>query len=121
MKFIKYLKEKQDEPSFEDEFDYVSSTIRKMAKSQGFGQISIYLDEEQLVIIEITLKQRESFETVYKLLDFISKIQKDILVGFKCDMDLWENKKGSPIFTFEFYQSSVGPTYDYNFEDDFPY
>ena len=52
-------------------------------------------------------------------MEFVEKIQKDILVDFKCDMDLWETKRKAPIFTFEFYQSTTGPKYDY--ENDFPF
>ena len=124
MKFLKYINEKaqgEEELSFEDEFNYVSSTIRKMARSQGFMNTNIYLDKEELMIMEVSLRPTETFENVIKLMEFVEKIQKDILVGFKCDMDLWETKKGLPLFTFEFYQTSSDtftPTYDY---DDFPY
>lgn len=123
MKFLKYINEKsQEEVSLEDEFNYVSSTIRKMARSQGFNEVNIYLDKDELFIMEVILKQKETFAKMFQLLDLMTKIQKDILVGFKCEMDLWETKKGLPIFTFEFYQSSSStstPTYDY--DDDFPY
>jgi hypothetical protein len=122
MKFLKYINEKaqDEEVSPQDEFNYVSSTIRQMAKSQGFNNINIYLDKDELFIMEIVIKQKETFGSVIKLLDFIAKIQKDILVGYKCDMDLWETKKKEPIFTFEFYQSSSStPTYAY--DDNFPF
>lgn len=122
MRFLKYINEKseEEEVSMEDEFNYVSSTIRKMARSQGFNDLNIYLDKEELFIMEVILKPTETFENVIKLMEFVEKIQKDILVGFNCDMDLWETKKKSPLFTFEFYQSSNStPTYDY--DDDFPF
>lgn len=122
MKFLKYINEKsQEEISMEDEFNYVSSTIRKMARSQGFNDINIYLDKDELFIMEVVLKPIETFENVIKLMEFIEKVQKDILIGFKCDMDVWETKKKAPIFTFEFYQSSSTSTPTYDYDDGFPF
>lgn len=121
MKFLKYLNERaQEEPSLEDEFNYVSSTIRQMARAQGFNDMDIYLDKDEIFIMEIVLKPTETFENVIKLMEFVEKIQKDILVDFKCDMDLWETKRKAPIFTFEFYQSSSS-TPKYAYDDDFPF
>jgi len=120
MKFLKYLNERaQEEPTFEDEFNYVSSTVRQMARAQGFSDVDIYLDKDEIFIMEIVLNPTETFENVIRLMEFVEKIQKDILVDFKCDMDLWETKKKAPIFTFEFYQSTTGPKYDY--ENDLPF
>ena len=122
MKFLKYINEKsQEEVSLEDEFNYVSSTIRKMARSQGFNEVNIYLDKDELFIMEVILKQKETFAKMFQLLDLMTKIQKDILVGFKCDMDLWETKTNKPIFTFEFYYSSSITSTHYDYVEDLPY
>ena len=122
MKKNNYLREKSEEFSSNDEFEYISSTIRKMAKSQGFPRIVIYLDEEQICIMEVVMSKTEKFSRVIRLMELVEKIQKDILVGYKCEMDLWKTKSNDPLFTFEFYQSlssTSTPTYDY--DDDFPY
>jgi hypothetical protein len=117
MKYLKKINE-QSQPSFEDEMENISSIIRKMAKTQGFSESSVSVGEDH-IILEIVLNKEENFNKLYQMLDFIKKIQKDILTDFKCDMDLWETKKNSPLFTFEFYYSASGPKYDY--DDDLPF
>lgn len=119
MKHLKSIFE-NTQPSYEEEMESISSVIRKMAKSQGYSESTVSLGDDH-ILVEIVLNKEETFNRILNMLNFIEKINRDILIDFKCDMDLWENKKGNPIFTFEFYQSSVGPTYDYNFEDDFPF
>jgi len=118
MKYLKLMNENQDDPSFEEEMENLSTIIRKMAKSQGFAESFVSVSEDN-IILEIVIKQEETFNRVIQMLDFVKKIQKDILTDFKCDMDLWETKKNSPLFTFEFYYSVSGPKYDY--DEDLPY
>ena len=100
MKKNNYLREKSEEFSSNDEFEYISSTIRKMAKSQGFPRIVIYLDEEQICIMEVVMSKTEKFSRVIRLMELVEKIQKDILVGYKCEMYLWKTKSNDPLFTF---------------------
>jgi hypothetical protein len=119
MRILKYINEKaQDEPSFSEELENIGALIRKMGRSQNFGRMNVSIEEDN-ILVEIVLKKEETFSKVNQVLDFIEKIKKDILVGFKVDMDLWETKKGEPIFTFEFYYSASTPTYDY--DEDLPY
>ena len=121
MRYLKFLNEKQDDPTFEDEMENISSVIRKMAKSQGFNDSSVSVGEDN-ILIEIVLKKEETFMRVMQMLNFIKKVQKDILTDFKCDMDLWETKKNSPIFTFEFYYSESSQSVsNYDYENDFPF
>lgn len=119
MKYIKKIIEQQT-PSFEDEMENLSSIIRKMAKTQGFQETFVSVGDDHIVL-EIVLKREETFTKVIQMLDFVKKIQKDVLSDFKCDMDLWETKKNTPIFTFEFYYTSETTTPKYDYDDDFPY
>lgn len=119
MKHLKKLFEKS-QPSFEDEMENISSVIRKMAKSQGFNESFVSVGDDN-IILEIVLNSEENFNKVYQMLDFVKKIQKDILSDFKCDMDLWETKKNKPIFTFEFYYTSDSYSPKYELDDDLPY
>lgn len=119
MKYLKKINE-QSQPSFEDEMENISSIIRKMAKTQGFSESSVSVGEDH-IILEIVLNKEENFNKLYQMLDFVKKIQKDILSDFKCDMDLWETKKDKPIFTFEFYYTSESHAPKYDYDDDFPY
>lgn len=120
MKYLKYIKESEEEIDNTDELENLASVLRQMARQQGFDfHISI---EEDHILVEVTMNKEEPFQRVFKLFQFMRKIKKDYLTGFKCDMDLWETKTNKPIFTFEFYYSSVGsaPTYPY-YDDDLPY
>jgi uncharacterized protein YihD (DUF1040 family) len=119
MKYLRKIVEKQ-EPSFEDEMENIASVIRKMAKTQGFVNSFVSIGDDHIVL-EIVLKKEETFIKVIQMLDFVKKIQRDILTDFKCDMDLWETKKDLPIFTFEFYYSTTTSAPRYDLDDDLPY
>lgn len=120
MRIQGYMNEKaQDEPSFSEELENIGTIIRKMGRSQNFDRMDVSIEEDN-VLLEIVLKKEETFNKVNQMLDFVDKIKKDILVDFKVVMDLWETKKGEPIFSFEFYYSESGPTYEYD-SDDIPF
>ena len=119
MKYLKKIIEQQN-PSFEEEMESITSIIRKMAKSQGFQETFVSVGDDQ-IILEIVLKREETFTKVIQMLDLVKKIQKDILSDFKCDMDLWETKKNTPIFTFEFYYSTTSSAPKYDYDDNFPF
>jgi uncharacterized protein YihD (DUF1040 family) len=119
MKYLKKIIEQQN-PSFEEEMESITSIIRKMAKSQGFQETFVSVGDDQ-IILEIVLKREETFTKVIQMLDLVKKIQKDILSDFKCDMDLWETKKNVPIFTFEFYYSTTSSAPKYDYDDNFPF
>jgi hypothetical protein len=109
----------QDEPSLSEELENIGAIIRKMGRSQNFGRMDVSIEDDN-ILLEIVLKKEEAFSKVNQMLEFIDKIKKDILVGFKVDMDLWETKKGEPIFTFEFYYSISGSNQEYN-NDEIPF
>jgi uncharacterized protein YihD (DUF1040 family) len=119
MKYLKPIIEKQDS-SFEDEMENITSVIRKMARTQGFIDSFVSVGDDN-IILEIVLEKEETFNKVIQMLDFVNKIQKDILSDFKCDMDLWETKKNAPIFTFEFYYSTTSSAPKYDYDDNFPF
>lgn len=119
MKFLKNIKEKSQE-EFQDELENLSTVLRQMAKKQGFHSFFVSIEEDH-ILIEVIMNKEETFQRMFNLLEFMRKIKKDYLVGFKCDMDLWETKKGLPIFTFEFYYSSTSGAPTYEYDDEFPY
>ena len=120
MKFKEFLIEKSQEDA-QDELENLTSVLRQMARKQGFYSFNTSIGDDH-ILIEVTMNKEETFHKIFQLLSFMRKIQKDYLTGFKCDMDLWETKKGLPLFTFEFYQTgsiSSTPTYDY--DDELPF
>lgn len=121
MKYLKYIKESEEDEELDntDELENLATILRQMARQQGFNfQISI---EEDHILIEVIMNKEETFQRIFKLFQFMRKIKKDYLTGFKCDMDLWETKTMKPIFTFEFYYSNSITSTHYDFDDDLPY
>lgn len=121
MNFRQFILEKSKEET-QDELENLATILRQMARTQGFINFHVSIEEDH-ILIEVIMNNEETFQKLFRLIEFIRKIKKDYLPGFKCDMDLWETKKGKPIFTFEFYYastSSSAPIYPYD-NDDFPF
>jgi hypothetical protein len=119
MKFRQFLIEKSQEET-QDDFENLASVLRQMARRSGFQSFNISMEEDHF-LVEITLNSEEKLSKIFAMFDFMRKIQKDYLTGALCDMDLWENKKEQPIFTFELYYRSESYSPKYDYDDDFPF
>jgi len=122
MNFKQFILEKSKEET-QDELENLATILRQMARTQGFVNFQVSIGEDN-ILIEVVMNNEETFQRLFQLIEFMRKIKKDYLPGFKCDMDLWETKTGKPIFTFEFYyastSSSSAPIYPYD-DDDLPF
>ena len=119
MKFKQFLLEKSKEEE-KDELESLASLMRQLAKKQGFYNFDVSVEEDH-ILVEVVMNKEETFHRLQQLLALVEKIKKDYLTGFDVDMDLWENKKGQPIFTFEYYYRSSSYSSRYDYDDDLPY
>jgi hypothetical protein len=119
MKFQQFLIEKSKQEE-QDELENLASVIRQMARRQGFRSFNISIEEDH-ILVEITMNSEEKLSKLFQMFDFMRKIQKDFFTGANCDMDLWENKKGQPVFTYELYYKSESYSPKYELDDDLPY
>jgi hypothetical protein len=119
MKFKQFLIENSKDET-QDEFENLASVLRQMARRSGFQSFNISTEEDHF-LVEITLNNEEKLSKIFSMFEFIRKIKKNYLTGSSCDMDLWENKRGQPIFTFEFYYKSETYSPKYDYDDGFPF
>jgi len=119
MKFKQFIVESAQEES-QDDLENLASVLRQMARKQGFYSFNLSIEEDH-ILVEVVMNKEETFHKIFQLFSFMRKIMKDYLPGFKCDMDLWETKRGQPLFTFELYYSSTSSSPKYDLDDDLPY
>jgi hypothetical protein len=120
--------EAQEETSFEDDMQHVSSEIRRLGNPYRFKNLQVSIEEDH-ILVEVVMNKTEKFNQLSRFFYFIEQVKNQILVGFEVDMDLWETKKGDPIFTLEFYMKSKQPTtqtkymkdWEDFYDDDLPY
>ncbi len=125
MKNIRHF-EAQEETSFDDDMQHISTEIRRLGNPYKFNNLQVSIEEDH-ILVEVVMNKTEKFNQLSRLFYFIDQVKNQILSGFEVDMDLWETKKGDPIFTLEFYMKSKqtqtkhmkdwGDFYD----DDLPY
>ncbi len=53
-------------------------------------------------------EKREKISSILKIFDIVYKLKKDILPQYESEFELYESKKGDPVFSFQFSYDSDG-------------
>jgi len=101
-----------EETSEDDMIEHLLSTLRKMIRNSSFGEKSyIFRDSEDgAITLQFILNKTEKMGNIMKVLNFIKKVESDILIQYNSEFELWETKQGDPLFTIKFfYDEEVEP------------
>lgn len=92
----------------DEDIDSLLYLLRKMFNNSGIDNVHITNKKLDLKI-HVELKSEERLRNIIKVFEVVNKLKKDILVQYDSEFDLWETKKGAPLFIFNFYYDE-----DYN-------
>lgn len=93
----------KDEEDSEDMHDLIN-LFKQMFSNSNIDNVEIQGTSKE-IIMYFNIHYRERLKDIVKIFDVLSKIKKDILPQFDSDIDLWRDRKGSPLLTI---------TFDYN-------
>ena len=99
-----------EEESNTDDIDNLKYLLRKMITQAGIKNCEV-TNTGMTLKVQITPTTYGMIDYFYKLdeviniYELIKKIDKDVLVDFDLECDIWETKKLEPLFIFNFYSS----------------
>ena len=106
----KYYEEDEDNnPQPEsDEMDSICESIRDMFKLSG---ISAYVESDDLDInVSVEMNKKDKLRRLLRVLEISKRLQKEVLIEYECEFELWETKKDKrPLLVFNFYASGEAP------------
>ena len=104
----------------DDAVEHLLSTLRKIVRNSGFRRSYVFYEKEESSInIEFILNKTENMTNVMNVMNLLKKLEKDILIQYRSEFDLWETKQGDPILTGKFYyDEDVDPSSDDDDDDD---
>ena len=102
--------EDEDEDENTDDIDNLKYLLRKMITQAGIKNCEVTNTGMTLKvqIIPTTYGMIDHFyklDEVINIYEVMKKIDKDVLVDFDLECDIWETKKVEPLFIFNFYSS----------------
>ena len=121
MKIKKFniLKERDEfDSTYDQEDDYNNDNsedmkhlcylLRQMIRNSGVYDVSVESSDLD-VYISVLFNKTEQLKDIIKTFEVIKKIKKDILAQYKDSYEIWENKSGDPIISFEFNYNDTAP------------
>ena len=85
----------------QDDIEHLEYLLREMFRNVGID-VTVTSDNGDIQIVAI-LNQKERLRDVISIFSVANKLKKDILAQYDSEFDLWEDKKGLPMLTFNFY------------------
>ena len=90
-----------DDNSNQDDMAHLEYLLREMFRNVGID-VTVTSDNGDIQIVAM-LNQKERLRDVINIFSVANKLKKDILAQYDSEFDLWEDKKGQPMLTFDFY------------------
>ena len=84
-----------------DDMAHLEYLLREMFRNVGI-EASVSSNNGDIEII-VMLNPKERLKDVLSIFGVANKLRKDILGQYDSEFDLWEDKKGQPMLTFDFY------------------
>ena len=85
----------------QDDMAHLEYLLREMFRNVGID-VTVTSDNGDIQIV-VMLNQKERLRDVINIFSVANKLKKDILAQYDSEFDLWEDKKGQPMLTFDFY------------------
>ena len=94
----------EDVESENDEIESLLSTLRKIVRNSGFKKSYVFFDQdEECIVVQFILNKTEKMNNVMNVMNFLKKLESDILIQYESEFDLWETKSGDPLLSAKFY------------------
>ena len=90
-----------DDNGNQDDMAHLEYLLREMFRNVGIDA-TVTSDNGDIQIV-VMLNQKERLRDVINIFSVANKLKKDILAQYDSEFDLWEDKKGQPMLTFDFY------------------
>jgi hypothetical protein len=90
-----------DDNGNQDDMAHLEYLLREMFRNVGID-VTVTSDNGDIQIV-VMLNQKERLRDVINIFSVANKLKKDILAQYDSEFDLWEDKKGQPMLTFDFY------------------
>jgi len=112
--------EEDEETTDADVVETLLSTLRKMMKLSGFGRCYAFVDEDNAINIQFILNKTEKISNIMKVMNFLKKLESDILIQYESEFDLWESKEGDPLITgiFHYDENATADKWEDEEEED---
>jgi hypothetical protein len=96
----------EEEVDFDGEMDYLCQTIESLFDNSG---INCNVTNQGLDITAFVFpEKKESIKTLTKIFDVANKLRKDILPQYNSEFEIYEQKDGYPVITFQFTYEEEG-------------
>jgi len=90
-----------DDNGYQDDMEHLEYLLREMFKNVGID-VTVTSDNGDIQIV-VMLNKKERLRDVISVFSVANKLKKDILAQYDSEFDLWEDNKGLPMLTFNFY------------------
>jgi hypothetical protein len=94
--------EYEDDDVEQDDMQHLLYLLRTMFKNSGVDNVRIDNDRGLDILIYCTLERKERLKDVIRVFEVVNKLKKDILAQYDTEYDVWQNRKGQPMFVFSF-------------------
>jgi len=90
-----------DDNGGQDDMEHLEYLLREMFRNVGID-VTVTSDNGDIQIV-VMLNKKERLRDVISVFSVANKLKKDILAQYDSEFDLWEDNKGLPMLTFDFY------------------
>lgn len=92
--------DQEDEVDFQGEMDYLCQTIESLFENSN---INCNVSNQGLdLTVFVFPEKKENLKTLTKIFDVANKLRKDILPQYASEFEIYEQKDGYPVITFQF-------------------
>lgn len=112
-----------DDINTEEELKHLCYLLREMFRNKRIYNVSVY-NEDMNIIIDVVFNKTAKLEKVIEVFSIANKIKKETLPQYVDSFQIYEDKDGSQIISFEFVLDYKNSGYDYNYDFDpnaYPY
>jgi hypothetical protein len=106
----KYYEEDDDNnsSSTSDGMDNICELIRDMFNLSG---LKAFVESDEMdITVSVEMKNKDKLKRLLKVLEVAKRLQKDVLVEYECEFEVWETKKEkTPLLVFNFYVTGEAP------------
>lgn len=105
--------EEIDDINTEEELKHLCYLLREMFRNKGIHNISVY-NEDMNIIIDVVFNKVAKLEKVIEVFNIANKIKKETLPQYIDSFQMYEDRDGSYIISFEYIFDINNSGFDYN-------
>lgn len=102
-----------DDINTEEELKHLCYLLREMFRNKGIHNISVY-NEDMNIIIDVVFNKVAKLEKVIEVFNIANKIKKETLPQYIDSFQMYEDRDGSYIISFEYIFDINNSGFDYN-------